>query len=333
VINEVLAHSHSSASDWIELYNTTSDPIDISGWYLSDSKSVPMKYRFALGTVIAGHSYLVVTETANFGPAAPDTGRLIGFALSENGEIVCLTSALDAGGALTGYRRSEEFAASETGVSFGRHYKSSTDTFDFVPMSAVTPGQANAYPKVGPVVFSEIMYHPDWPAGGSYANNEYEYIELYNATATVVTLYDSAEGEPWKFTAGIDYVFSDQPDAVTIPPGGKILVVKDPAAFKWRYPSVSPNIIFGPYEGSLANDAELVELSRPGDVDGDGVRQYICVERVSYSDGCHPDSDPYKPDLWPAEADGHGKSLNRTSAALYGSDPGTWQAVTPSPGY
>jgi hypothetical protein len=332
VINEVLAHSHSTAPDWIELYNTTSGPIDIGGWYLSDSKSVLMKYRFAPGTVIAAHDYLVVTESANFGAAAPDPGRLIGFALSENGERVCLTSALDGGGALTGYRRIEEFGASETGVSFGRYYKSSTNTYDFVPMSAVTPQAANAYPKVGPVVFSEIMYHPDWPAGGSFANNEYEYLELYNPTASAVTLYDAAEGEPWKFTAGIEYTFPGLPDAVTIPPGGKILVVKNPAAFTWRYPGVSSTIIFGPYDGKLANDGEPVELSRPGDVDGAGMRQYISVERVSYSDGSHPANAPYRPDLWPAEADGQGKALGRIDASLYGSDPDNWQAVTPSPG-
>lgn len=333
VINEVLAHSHSTAADWIELYNTTPDAIDIGGWHLSDSRSAPIKYRFAPGTVIGGYGYLVVSESANFGASAPDPGRLVGFALSENGESVCLSSALDGSGALTGYRRTEDFGASATGVPFGRYYKTSTDSFDFVPTSAPTPGQANAYPKVGPVVISEIMYHPDWPADGSFANNEYEYIELHNPTASAVMLYDSAEGELWKFTAGIDYTFPAPPNAVTIPAGGRILVVKNPAAFMWRYPHVSAQIIYGPYDGQLANDTEPVELSMPGDVDGEGVRQYICVERVSYSDGSHPDSDPYKPDLWPADADGQGKALGRIWASLYGNDPDSWQAMTPSPGY
>jgi hypothetical protein len=332
VINEVLAHSHAEAPDWIELYNTTAAPIDISGWYLSDTKSAPMKYRFAPGTVIAGHGYLVVTETSNFGSTASDPGKLVGFALSENGESVCLASALDAGGALTGYRRSEDFGASATGVPFGRYYKSSTDTYDFVPMSSATPGGANAYPKVGPIVFSEIMYHPDWPAGGAYPNDAYEYIELHNPTASAVTLYDAVEGLPWKFTAGIDYTFPAPPHAVTIPASGRILVVKNPTAFRWRYPSVPTGIIYGPYDGQLANDGEPVELSMPGDVDGAGKRHYISAERVSYSDGSQPGQNPYRPDLWPQAADGQGKSLGRIGAALYSSDPANWQAVTPSPG-
>ncbi|HCO95856.1 MAG TPA: hypothetical protein DIU00_18270, partial [Phycisphaerales bacterium] len=47
VINEVLAHSHAEASDWIELYNTTGTAIDIGGWFLSDSYDNLFKYEIA----------------------------------------------------------------------------------------------------------------------------------------------------------------------------------------------------------------------------------------------------------------------------------------------
>ncbi|MBM4103733.1 MAG: hypothetical protein FJ263_06715 [Planctomycetes bacterium] len=332
VINEVLAHSDDSAPDWIELYNTTANTIDISGWYLSDNETNPLKYRFAAGTVIAGHGYWIVTETANFGQLATDPGRLIPFALSENGEMVCLASALDSNDVLTGYRAKEDFGASDRGVSLGRHYKASTNTYNFVSMDHNTSGAANAYPKVGPIVITEIMYHPNWPAGGAYVNNEYEYIELYNAGGSPVTLYDAAEKQPWKFTNGIDYTFAGPPNVVAIPAGGKILVVKNPTAFRWRYPSVPVGIIYGPYSGWLANDGEQLELSKPGDTDEFGARQYIRVERVGYSDGSHPGEDPVEPDLWPIDADGGGKSLGRKNTALYGNDPNNWQAITPTPG-
>ena len=36
VINEVLAHAHADAPDWIELYNASRLPVDIGGWMLSD---------------------------------------------------------------------------------------------------------------------------------------------------------------------------------------------------------------------------------------------------------------------------------------------------------
>jgi hypothetical protein len=327
VINEVLSHSHSTAADWIELYNTTSSPINIGGWYLSDSQTNPLKYRFAADTTIAGHGYLVVNEIANFGPLAADPGRLIPFALSENGEQVCLASDLDPNGVLTGYREKEDFGASETWVSFGRYHKGSTNTYNFVPMSQNTPGMANSYPKVGPIVISEIMYHPDWPTGGVYVNEEYEYVELTNISASEVTLYDSTVNEPWQFTDGIQYTFAGTPNTVKIPAGGRILVVKNPTAFRWRYPAVPVGIIYGPYSGKLANEGEQLEISKPGDVDEFGVRQYIRVDRVTYSDGAHPGTDPVEPDLWPTAADGNGKSLGRINAALYGNDPNNWRAI------
>jgi len=331
VINEVMSHSHGGDPDWIELYNSTAGAIDIGGWYLSDSDGNLMKYKIASGTVIGAGEYLVFYEDVNFGEESSDPGKLAPFALSANGEMVCLASALDTNSVLTGYRQKEDFGASETGVSFGRYYKASTDNFNFVAMDYDTPGLANAYPKVGPIVINEIMYHPNWPAGGSYENDQYEYIELYNNSAGSVTLYDYVEGEPWKLTDGIDFTFPADPNEVTIPAGGRILIVKNPAAFAWRYPGVSSSIVFGPYDGKLDNGGERVQLGKPGDKYA-GTRYYIRVDRVDYSDGSHPGGEPGDIDLWPTEADGAGKSLTRTSTTLYGNDPNNWQAATPTPG-
>ncbi|MBA7481158.1 hypothetical protein ES707_16628 [subsurface metagenome] len=332
VINEVMTHTDSWPNDWIELYNTTSGPIDISGWFLSDSDTNVMKYEFAPGTVIGAYDYLVLFEDVNFGTLANgDLGRHVPFALSENGELVRLSSALDANGVLTGYHQTEDFGASENGVSFGRYYKTSTDNFNFVAMSSPTSGSANAYPKVGPVVITEIMYHPDWPVNSPYNNDEYEYIELYNSGGSVVTLYDYTENEPWKFTDGIDYNFPAPPDEVTIGPGEHILVIKNIAAFTSRY-GVPAGTVCGPYTGRLSNGGEKLELSKPGGVDGYGTRQYIRVERVNYSDGSHPGDEPGDTDPWSTEPDGLGSSLIRDDVNLYANDPNNWQATTPTPG-
>jgi hypothetical protein len=326
VINEVMAHTDFYPNDWIELYNTTGNAIDIGGWFLSDNEASLMKYEFAPGTVINGYDYLVLSEDENFGALSSDPGRHTVFALSEDGEQVCLSSRVDANGVLTGYRQREDFSASENGVSFARYYKASTNNYNFVPMSSATMGTSNAYPQVGPAVFSEIMYHPDWPAMSLYDNDAFEYIVLYNPGPGSVTLYDYAEDEPWKFTDGIEYTFGSPPVEVTMPAGGQIYVVKNPAAFAWRYPTVPIGLIYGPYEGWLANDGEKLELGKPGGVDLLGQRQYIRVERVNYSDGLHPGGSPSEVDLWPMEADGAGSSLVRINAALYGNDPNNWQA-------
>ncbi|MCP4256538.1 MAG: hypothetical protein GY774_03315 [Planctomycetes bacterium] len=328
VINEVLAHSHADAADWIELHNTTSTFIDIGGWFISDSDSDLTKYQIAAGTRIAPNGYIVFYEDLHFNNPS-DPGSNQPFALSENGERLFLSSA--EGALLTGYRQVEDFGGSETGVSFGRYYKPSTGNYNFVPMSENTPGLANAYPKVGPIVINEIMYNPSWPVGGTYTNDQYEYVELHNISSEPVTLYNFDKALPWKFTDGIDFTFpADVP--VTISAGGYLLVVKDPEAFSWRYPSVPADKILGPYSGSLNNAGERLELSMPGDMDESGELYYIRVDRVTYSDGSHPENSPDGIDHWPTTPDDGWVSLSRISPQNYGNDPDNWTASSPSPG-
>ena len=321
VINEVLAHSHAVAPDWIELHNTTDQPINVGGWFLSDSDgddTSRMKYRIAVGTAIAANGYVVFYEDEHFGNTG-DPGCIVPFALSETGEKVVLSSA--EADVLTGYRDVEDFGASETGVAFGR-YRKSTATYNFVAMSENTPGWANAYPKVGPIVINEIMYNPQ------SGNQNEEYIELLNMSDSSVVLYDSVIGEPWKFTDGIELTFSTSP-VVTIPAGAYVLVLKDLAAFTSRYGSVPSGVqVFEYDDGKLDNGGEKLEIGMPGDVDGQGVRQYIRIDRVNYSDGSHPVGD----DPWPTQPDGQGKSLSRIDPDLYGNDVINWEAADPSPG-
>ncbi len=326
VINEVLAHSHGDEPDWIELHNTTGSAIDIGGWYLSDNDANLVKYRIADWVTIAGYGYVVFCEDTDFNNPG-DPGCNIPFALSESGDMVCLSSA--SGGVLRGYRDIESFGASEAGISFGR-YEKSTGTFNFVPTDHNTPGLPNAYPKVGPVVISEIMYNPQ------SGDQKQEFIELHNFGAEDVTLYDLAEALPWKFTDGIDFTFPDYP-GVFIPAGGFLLVAKDISAYIAEYGMPPFGVmLFGPYEGSLNNAGEQLELGKPGDLDEFGVQQYIRAERINYSDGSHHEgfkqlTPPLDP--WPIEADGKGSSLNRIHPHCYANDPNNWTAAEPTPGY
>lgn len=318
VINELLAHSHDLEPDWIELHNTSDAPVNIGGWFLSDSSSNLQKFEIPAGTVIPAKGYIVFYEHLHFGNAqAP--GCHTPFALSENGETVYLHSGEN--GVLTGYNDQESFGASQTGVSLGRYLKS-TGTYNFVAMSEPTPGRANAYPKVGPIVISEIMYNP-------LGNGDAEYVELLNISTEDVTLYDSLTNEPWRFTddGGIE-LFMPVAPVVTLPPGGRLLLVKNLVAFQSEFgPPVVQAIQWT--EGSLNNAGEQIQLSMPGDVDELMQRQYIRVDRVVYSDGSHPvGADP-----WSTEPDGGGKALVRKLNTEYGNDPVNWQAAPPTPGY
>ncbi|GAF95083.1 unnamed protein product, partial [marine sediment metagenome] len=208
-----------------------------------------------------------------------------------------------------------------------RYFKSSTGNFNFVAMDYNTPDVNNAGPRVGPIVINEIMYNP--PSG----NQNEEYIELYNTLAFPVTLYRIDKHTPWKFTDGIEYIFSDS-SPVTIYGYSYLLVVKDKAAFTARYGSIVPPgvQVLGSYDGWLSNAGEKVELGMPGDTDLFGTRYYIRIDRVNYSDGSHPEDCPGGVDLWPTKADGPGKSLSRKDPNDYGNDVINWKAGDPSPG-
>ncbi|MBN1505383.1 MAG: lamin tail domain-containing protein, partial [Sedimentisphaerales bacterium] len=156
VINELLANSQGSGPDWIELHNTTGQPIDIAGWFLSDDANNLTQYEITAGTSLPADGYVVFYENRHFGSQA-DPGCQEPFALSASGETLSLHSG--SAGVLTGYSQREKFDASEAGVSLGR-YQESTGTYNFVAMSVPTPGAVNAAPQVGPVVIDEIMYHP-----------------------------------------------------------------------------------------------------------------------------------------------------------------------------
>ncbi len=45
--------------DWIELYNNSTEPVDIGGWYLSDKENKPTKWRIPDGSIINGNAHLV----------------------------------------------------------------------------------------------------------------------------------------------------------------------------------------------------------------------------------------------------------------------------------
>jgi hypothetical protein len=142
VINELLANPRNGGPDWIELYNTTGQAIDLGGWFLSDDADNPMKYRIAAGTSIAAGGYLVFFEDEHFGNPA-DPGCREPFALSRNGETVYLHSG--SGDILTGYVEQREFGPSDPGVSLGR-YLNSAGAYDFGPLQEPTPGRPNAEP-------------------------------------------------------------------------------------------------------------------------------------------------------------------------------------------
>jgi hypothetical protein len=321
VINEVLSHAHAAASDWIELYNTSSIPVQIGGWFLSDNQENLEQYEIAPGMTIAPHGYIVFYEKTHF--ANPfDPGMHREFAFTENGEAAYLYSGNDP--AFPNCLVEQPFGASETSYPFGRYW-TSLGRYDFVTMSEPTPGAPNAYPRVGPVVINEIMYHPP-------ANADAEYVELRNISGGPVTLFDPVQMEPWRLTDGISIDLRLPVDVpVTLQAGEPLLLVRDPRAMRYyTVPAGVQMLTWG--AGKLDNRGDTLRLLKPGDVDKDGIRYWIEVDHVDYSDGSHGEGFPGGIDPWPVDADGFGLSLRRLFPTRYGNDPNNWQATIPTPG-
>jgi hypothetical protein len=293
VINEVMANAGTGASNWIELRNTTGAAIDVGRWWLSNTKDNLRLWQIPAGTTLAANGYLSFDEVGGFGLA---------FQLSASGNDVYLTSN-DGAGNPGGYRDHVDFGASDVGVSFGRHLRS-TGNADVVAQAAVTRGAANTSPRVGPVVINEIMYNP-LPTSGAP-----EYIELRNVTDAAVSL------NGWRFTDGISFTFPSG-TANSIPANGYALVVPiDPAVFRSTYGIPADVPIFGPYTGQLDNGGEKVTLAKPSPSYATTAGPYITIDRVTY-DGKAP---------WPTAAAGTGPSVARINAGRYGNDPANWRA-------
>ncbi len=344
VINEAISHTTEPLEDAIELFNPTTASVDASGWFLSDSKSDYFRFRIPNNTVIQPGGFAVLYEY-QFNPVP---GVTPSFALSSaHGENLFL-SATDVQGNFLGFRTDEKFGAADDGVSFGRYFTS--QGVDFVAMSQRTFGRdnpatvqdfrgggglSNAYPKVGPVVINEIMYHP--PPIGTNDDVADEFIELKNITGGPVALFDTNyPTNTWRLRHAVDFDF---PTNITLPAGGFVLVVSfdpvaDPvalASLQSKY-GLSPAVrIFGPYLGKLNNGGETIELHKPGAPQPAGLPDAgfvpsILVEQVKYSDVAP----------WATAADGNTNglliSLQRRLGAEYGNDPVNWLAGTATPG-
>ncbi|MBR5604851.1 MAG: lamin tail domain-containing protein, partial [Verrucomicrobia bacterium] len=100
IINEILASNNTVTrnpigdySDWIELYNTSEKPVNISNWYLTDTKSNLTKSKFPAGTTIPAHGYLIVFCDSSYTYPRIGGKYFANISLSKEGEYLGLIGA------------------------------------------------------------------------------------------------------------------------------------------------------------------------------------------------------------------------------------------------
>ncbi len=312
VINEFAAHTDYSnpahpeydSNDWIELFNRGSQAVSLGDFYLSDDPAEPDKWAVPFGVLSPGGrvSYDEVT-----GFHSPITS---GFGLDKAGEQVLLSHL--PGGAPGRVVDVIRFEGQPNGRTTGR-YPDGADDWRLMPPTRDAANRCDGPPEI---VIREMVFHP---VGGT---NALEYIELFNPSATGVTL-ETTQGT-WRLAGGIDFVFAP---GTVIPGGGSLLVVSfDPAdaaarsAFLQAYGLSGDVALAGPFGGQLSNTGERISLEYPLEPDlPDTTVPWVIVDEVYYGLG----------DPWPEGMEG--QALHRVDAAASGTLSSNWWRFAPSP--
>jgi len=272
VINEFLAHTDEPQVDFVELFNTDTQPIDLGGAWLTDNPATN-KFRLPSPTILPARGFLSFTQTE------------LGFSLSSAGERILLVNSNQ-----TRVIDAIRFDAQDNGVSFGRFPDGASG---FQELSSPTASQPNTAPLTRDIVINEIMYHP------ISENSDDEYVELFNKGASVIDLGG------WRFTDGINFSI---PSNTVITAGGYLVVARNRTNLLARYPDLAlgPALVVGDFGGNLDNNGERLALARPelaitADPGQDPMTNiiYVVVDEVEYRDGGR----------WGKWSDGGGSSL------------------------
>ncbi len=134
LINEVCSNNYTNirdgvhdCSDYIELYNTSEETVDLDGWYLSDDMENLSKYRIR-DLSIEPHGYLLL-----YADGISDETESVGFRLKKTGESLYL---LDADGAAVD---SVQIPALKNDEVYGRE----RDGSEVWMVKTATPGSSN----------------------------------------------------------------------------------------------------------------------------------------------------------------------------------------------
>ena len=150
--------------DWIELYNPGTEPVDLSGMYMTDDLTDPVQWQFAAGMTIAAGGYLVVWADSD----TEQGDAHASFKLSADGETIALYH-IDGATLID----SIAFGVQTTDVSYGRYPDGSEN---WISMTTSTPGAAND--------LAPTNVAPTAEAAGPYSGTVGDTITLSGAAST-----------------------------------------------------------------------------------------------------------------------------------------------------
>lgn len=200
VINEFLAQNDSipdpagEFEDWIELYNNTTDTLELSGMYMTDDYTNLYKWTIPAGSKILPHGYFLIWVDEDSG----QVGTHAMFKLSAGGEQIALTNS---DGLLID---SIKFGAQTLNLSMARIPDGTGSFFQSLPTINNSNGTSIIIP-VGTLVINEVM--PDNTTITDPAGETEPWLELYNVSGSILDISglflsdDYTNIKKWKFPA------------------------------------------------------------------------------------------------------------------------------------
>src|SRR6478609_8506883 len=201
VINEfqssnsvTIADEDGDYSDWIELYNTGTISVNLSGYGLSDNPTAPLKWVFPNISLLPNQYLLVWASGKNRNISGKPLHT--NFKISSTGNSISLSNP---SGTII---NNVSPAALAPDISYGR---SPNGTGNFVYFSKCTPGAVNSI-----VGYSTFMNPPKFSAdGGFYSQGFSLNLSSSEAGSTILYTLDGSDPDPNNLN-GTTYSYKNQ---------------------------------------------------------------------------------------------------------------------------
>ena len=140
--NDSYIDEYGKKGDWLELYNTTDEAIDVEGMYLTDNLNKPTKYQITKGktkaqTIIPAHGHLVIW--CDNKRATTDNGLHATFKIDEKGGKLALLAADQSWGDVITY------GAHDARTTVGRYPDGCADVYTMNVTTIGTPNVKTSY--------------------------------------------------------------------------------------------------------------------------------------------------------------------------------------------
>ena len=259
VVNEIMYDPQSPEPEWFELYNRTSNPINIKNWTITDIYTKPTTVRITSDISIQGNSFIVIARDSliyNYHRFIPGSILLMsipalnndadGIIIKDANEVIIDSVKYDQSwGGNSGY--SLERISPDVSSLLKQNWGSSTD------IEHSTPGRINSLTiKEYDLSIGGIFTDPRFPVAGNNVTisamikNNGE----ANANNFTVEFYTRTANEDWKLLSASNNLTLNSGDSISVTSAQRIINIQS------NY-YISVRILFDSDQDTLNNYSEI----------------------------------------------------------------------------